>query len=193
LIVKIVTDIDSNDNEWILEKRNENSSRWSWMEIARNDLPEDRTSYVDTLCLEPGVSYKWTLFDYSPGWGNRRGDGLRCYDASDYFGYPAGCGSYLVELSGEEIVSDGRFLSEVVKEIGPVDCVDERGFHRVENPRGGRRKFARANCKGVARQIRQDVVDAESICSYPLLDGSGQILDKCKITCGSKGLGPCAQ
>jgi hypothetical protein len=174
LIINVFTDILWYENYWTVEQKDETLQ--SWFEIARNDLPLPYTTYVDNLCLEPGLSYRWTLFDSF-------GDGMDMCEG----------GSYSVKLNGEEIVSDGRFFDQVVKEIGPVECVDERGFHRFDDPRGEGYRFRRATCTGVARQIRLNEALAESICAGPLLDGSGQISDKCKATCGSYGAGPCAR
>jgi len=113
---------------------------------------------------------------------NGNGNGLNCD--------PGKCG-YSVKLNGEEIVENGKFFDEVVKEIGPVECVEERGFHRVVNPRPGRNQFKRVYCEGVRKVIRQ--TGDTSVCTLPLLDGSGYIYDKCKDSCGFVGLGPCAE
>jgi hypothetical protein len=177
-VLKISVNTDSNPyfNFWRLELKDENGL---YQTIGDNLLSDGFTLYVDYFCLIPGRSYLWTLFDNR---GARRGDGFECN--------PGECG-YTVDLNGEEIVSGRRFFDEVVKEIGPVECVEEPGFHRVVNPKPGRNQFKRVYCSGVRKIIRQ--TGDSSVCALPLIDGSGNLCDKCKASCGFVGLGPCAE
>mmetsp|Transcript_20196 Transcript_20196/g.47429 ORF Transcript_20196/g.47429 Transcript_20196/m.47429 type:complete len:531 (+) Transcript_20196:49-1641(+) len=148
--------------------------------IATSSFSSSYTLYVDNFCLIPGRSYLWRMTDYVLY--NRRGNGLDCD--------PGKCG-YSVKLNGEEIVENGKFFDKVEKEIGPVECVEEPEFHRVVNPKPGRNKFKRVYCNGVRKLLRE--TGDSSVCSLPLIDGSGYLYDKCKRSCGSVGLGPCAE
>eukprot|EP00535_Pseudo-nitzschia_heimii_P011776 CAMPEP_0197196956 /NCGR_PEP_ID=MMETSP1423-20130617/32623_1 /TAXON_ID=476441 /ORGANISM="Pseudo-nitzschia heimii, Strain UNC1101" /LENGTH=476 /DNA_ID=CAMNT_0042650769 /DNA_START=107 /DNA_END=1536 /DNA_ORIENTATION=- len=185
LNIDVKTDDRPYENSWELEEWDDANE--TWFRIASNGLPygfdHEFTSYVDNVCLKTGRSYKWTMTD-NPN-PNYKGNGLGCVAGR-------GCGKYFVRLDGEIIVSNGKFFSEVVKEIGPiVDCIDEKGLHRVENPRGGR--FIEARCKGLRKLIRgSDGAKALEACGATLIDGSGNLWDKCKRSCAAFGAGPCA-
>ena len=129
------------------------------------------------MCIAPGKSYRWKLRDAF-------GDGL-----CSSFG---GCGSYSVALNGEEIVSNGYFEKEVLKEIGPVNCaIDEDGYQQIYDPQNPE-EILSATCKGVRAAIKREGRDAAQVCGYPLADGSGTIGDRCKVVCAAEGQGPCA-
>lgn len=177
LEIEVTTDYYYYRTNWYLELKSETTQEFE--EIARDSFRSSYTLYVDKFCLIPGRSYKWRMTDFVP---NRVGNGLDCD--------PGKCG-YSVKLNEEEIVENGKFFDEVVKEIGPVECVEERALHRVVNPTPGRNKFKRVYCEGVRKMIRHN--GDSSLCSLPLIDGSGYLYDKCKKSCGSAGLGPCAE
>jgi hypothetical protein len=185
LNIDVKTDDRPYENSWELEEWDQSSE--TWFRIASNGLPygfdDEFTNYIDNVCLETGRSYRWTLTD-DPN-PNYIGNGLNCVAGR-------GCGKYYLRLDGEIIVTDGKFFSEVVKEIGPVvDCIDEKGLHRVENPAGGR--FIEARCKGLRKLIRgTDGAKALEACGATLIDGSGNLWDKCKRSCAAFGAGPCA-
>lgn len=180
LSIQVTTDLWWDRTSWYLDLKNEVTQEFET--IATSSFTTAFTSYIDNFCLIPGRSYKWTLTDFVP---MRRGNGLKCdrFDGGK-------CG-YSVLLNGEEIVESGKFYDEVVKEIGPVECVEERGFHRVVNPEPGRNKFKKVYCKGLRKVIRQ--TGDGSLCTLPLIDGSGFLCDKCKASCGAAGYGPCAE
>jgi len=177
LSIRVTTDLWWDRTSWYLDLKNEVTQEYET--IATSSFSSAYTLYIDNFCLIPGRSYKWTLTDFVP---NRRGNGLEC-DRGE-------CG-YSVELNGEEIVESGKFYGRVVKEIGPVECVEETGFHRVVNPRPGRNQNKRVYCKGL-RSVISDTGD-DSFCTLPLIDGSGYLYDKCKDSCGASGFGPCAE
>mmetsp|Transcript_19479 Transcript_19479/g.45374 ORF Transcript_19479/g.45374 Transcript_19479/m.45374 type:complete len:544 (+) Transcript_19479:173-1804(+) len=171
LAVEIYTDFYYYENSWVLETRDEGSSDWT--EVTRNNLPTRYTVYADLVCLESGRSYRWTLTDTG-------GNGL--ISAGSY---------YRVKLNGEEIVSDGEFQCDVVKEIGPVQCVDEKGRHTANDGEGTTYK---ETCRRFDNQLRRFGRGARrTLCGYPLTDGSGFVYDKCKAVCASEGIGPCAE
>jgi len=177
LSIQVTTDIWWDRTSWYLDLKNEVTQEFET--IATSSFTTRYTSYIDNFCLIPGRSYKWTLTDFVP---MRKGNGLDC-DRGE-------CG-YSVLLNGEEIVESGKFYDEVVKEIGPVECVEETGFHRVVNPRPGRNQNKRVYCEGLRSAIRQ--TGDGSLCTLPLIDGSGFLCDKCKASCGAVGYGPCAE
>jgi hypothetical protein len=177
LSIEVTTDYYYYRTNWYLSLKDEVTQQFET--IATDSFSSSFTLYVDNFCLIPGRSYKWRMTDYVP---NRVGNGLDCN--------PGACG-YSVKLNGEEIVENGMFFDEVVKEIGPVECVEEPEFHRVVNPKPGRNKFKRVYCNGVRKVLRQ--TGDTSVCSLRLIDGSGYIYDKCKNSCGAVGSGPCAE
>ena len=175
LAIIVKTDLYSWGNSWIPELRDETTREWTV--VRSNDLPDSYTRYEDYPCLEDGRLYRWTLRD-------TYGDGFVC-------GYN-GCGYYHLWFKGELIVTTGTFTHEVVREIGPVDCVDEGPEQHLIDYNG---VPTRATCSAIARQIeRQDRPDQAGVhgCGLPLTDGSGKVADKCKETCASYGVGPCA-
>mmetsp|Transcript_19475 Transcript_19475/g.45357 ORF Transcript_19475/g.45357 Transcript_19475/m.45357 type:complete len:554 (+) Transcript_19475:173-1834(+) len=171
LTVEVYTDFYYYQSSWVLETRDEGSMDWT--EVASNDLPRLYTAYSDRVCLEAGRSYRWTLTDTG-------GNGFNNYDAY-----------YRVNLNGEEIVSPGDFECKVIKDIGPVECVDEPREHRVTNENGyGDLKYS---CRQFENRLKfYGRGGLRTICNYPLTDGSGFLYDKCKVLCASEGLGPCA-
>jgi hypothetical protein len=178
LNIEVTTDYYYYYNDWYLDLKNETTQEFE--NIATKSFSDRYTTYVDNFCLIPGRSYKWTLTDYVSY--SRKGNGLNC-DRGE-------CG-YSVKLNGEEIVKNGKFFDEVVKEIGPVECVDELGAHRIINPKPGRNKFQRMFCKSLRKLMINGEINDQ--CTIPLLDGSGYLYDKCKNSCGAAGLGPCAE
>ena len=162
------------ENYWILELKDDSTGEY--ITTANNDLPSKYTRYVDILCLEPGRSYRWTLFD-------THGDGMFSVFQPD--------GTYSVVLNGEEIVSDGIFKFRVIKEIGPTECVDEPGIHTIRNP--NTEALVDATCRAYKRQIRIYGGEVgETICGLTLPDGSGELWDKWKAECAVHGTDPCA-
>lgn len=97
LVVTVLTDKYSYENQWYLEKLN---SDQVWVEVERELLQLPRHLNQGTVCLEPDSKYRWTLTD-------SYGDGLCGVE----------CGSFSVTLNGVEIVADGPFEFEVSKEL----------------------------------------------------------------------------
>lgn len=178
LTVEVRTETYYFQNSWVLETRDDVGST-DWTEVASNNLPQRLTVYSDRVCLEAGRSYRWTFTD-TGGNGFVNGSGPNSNDAY-----------YRVNLNGEEIVSPGDFECKVIKEIGPVECVDEKGEHRVTNENGyGDLQYS---CRRFENRLKfYGRGGLRTICNYPLVDGSGFLYDKCKVLCAPEGLGPCA-
>jgi len=172
LTVEVQTDGYYFQSSWVLETRDEVGST-DWTEVASNDLPRSYTVYSDRVCLEAGRSYRWTFTDTA---GN---------------GFINNNAYYRVNLNGEEIVSPGDFECKVIKDIGPVECVDEPREHRVTNENGyGDLKYS---CRQFENRLKfYGRGGLRTLCNCSLTDGSGFLYDKCKVLCASKGLGPCA-
>lgn len=180
LEVNVVTDGYAEENKWILKKLKKGNR---WVEVARNNLDLSNFSYKTVLCLKPESSYKWTLED-------SYGDGL-CS--------PTGCGSYSVSLNGEEILADGAFTNEVLKEFDtppgsdnpvPDNCEDEPGKHSIEFNGGRKRK----NCSFIERKIeKRGRKRGRQLCKLPLTNGDDFVMNVCKKTCSTVGLGECAE
>ena len=177
LTVTIRTDKYPEETRWVLRRVNLYTGRKVTVVEQKYASEDASTLFVRNVCLKPGNSYRWKLYDY---WG----DGL-CTALGP-------CGYYSVELNGEEIVSNGYFEKEVLKEIGPVDCaIDEPGYQQVWDPEFPD-EIVSATCKGVRAEIKRNGSDAAQVCGYPLADGSGTIGDRCKVVCAAEGQGPCA-
>ena len=178
LKIEVHTDFYPWANSWKLELKDEITGEYSV--IRTNDLPQAKTTYIDYPCLAEGRSYRWTLTDIY-------GNGFYC---NPFGGKPGDddCGYYRLTFKGEEIVSPGTFYYHVIKEIGPVECVDYPGTDLIEF------LFYRARCKGIRRQIRLrgPATYGPMTCKMSLTDGSGIVADKCKETCSVFGVGPCA-
>ena len=182
LVIKVVTDRYPSETSWVLELKDAITGEYST--TAENGLTRLYATYVDVFCLESGRSYRWTLTD-------TYGDGMSCegyYDPG-----PGLCGTYSLTLNGEEIVSTGVFEYEVVKEIGPVECVDEPGFLTADFPNES--SPSRGTCKAVRRGIklngRSEANSGAFGCGIDLTDGSGIVADRCKELCAPYGVGPC--
>lgn len=179
LTVVITTDAEYHQTGWSLDLKNEDTGVFETVAATNDDsFTGAFTTRVDNVCLIKGRSYRWTLTDSG-------GDGLSiCDDTGDE------CGGYVVRLNDEMIVESGSFLDVVIKEIGPVDCVDETGIHRATDPVDDDLVYE-TSCVTFRTFARRNG-DDYSGCDFPLTDGSGFFHDKCKIVCGSEGNGPCS-
>ena len=164
LVITILTDDFPEDNYWKL-------TLTDGTVVATRSFTDSDAVYEDTVCLDAELSYRWTLYDSA-------GDGL-------------GSGEYSVTLNGVEIVKDGEFESSVFAEIGDVECIDEPGRYTLTYRRVRKKNSA---CNKLRNGIEDDSTGTwgQEVCVEELLDGSGFAYDKCKETCGSLGLGPCA-
>merc|ERR1712194_815488 len=118
LVINVNTDFYPQENNWVLERY---SGFRQFEQIAENPLTVANLDYVDTVCVESGETYKWTLFDVF-------GDGL-CYQGI--------CGSYSVSLDDVEVASGDAFGNEVSVVVAGGDCVDNGTRIRIIKPTAG--------------------------------------------------------
>merc|ERR1712157_602206 len=85
LVIKVLTDLYSHENEWFLEKNTEGNR---WTVVKEEELGADETEFTTNVCLDENTRYKWTITD-------TLGDGL-----CDPF---LNCGSFSITLDGNEL------------------------------------------------------------------------------------------
>ena len=175
LTVTILTDVFPEETSWVVRGINYDTGRRVTVAEQTFVYDDKETLFVRDVCLKPGKSYRWNLYDSN-------GDGFCVFGSCN--------GSYSVMLNGEEIVSNGFFEYEVLKEIGPVYCdIDEPGEQVVRARQGEK---LRATCAFIEEALKRGFRDAAEVCAVPLADGSGTIGDRCKVVCAAEGQGPCA-
>jgi len=162
LVINVNTDFYPQENNWVLERY---SGFRQFEQIAENPLTVANLDYVDTVCVESGETYKWTLFDVF-------GDGL-CYQGV--------CGSYSVSLDDVEVASGDAFGNEVSVVVAGGDCVDNGTRIRIIKPDGGNQNV---NCGQVSGYLGNNPSKVNLICGLEVLDG-GSLADYCAGTCDS--------
>lgn len=161
LVINVETDTYPAENYWILERYVDYRS---YVQFEENTLNGANREYVSTVCLDPGETVRWTLFDSF-------GDGL-CYQGV--------CGSYSISLDGEEIASGDAFGSSVSVVATGGDCVDNEYTIRIVRPDNG--NFQDVNCGQVSGYLSSNPNQANTICGVSVLD-EGKIQDYCAGAC----------
>jgi len=161
LIITVNTDQYSSESSWTLESYD---GFRDYAEIDSNDLRNQFTEYVDTVCLDPGETYKWTIFDTF-------GDGL-CYLGV--------CGSYELTVDGAVIAEGDDFGSSESVVVSGGGCVDNGNQIRIVRPDNG--SFKNLNCVQVNNYLGDNPTQTNQVCGASVVDG-GTIADYCDDSC----------
>lgn len=161
LVINVETDRFPSENNWILERYVDYRT---YVQFEENPPYAANTEYVKTVCLEPGETVRWTIFDSF-------GDGL-CYQGV--------CGSYSISLDGEEVASGDAFGNSVSVVATGGDCVDNEYTIQIVRPDNG--NFQNVNCGQVSGYLSSNPNQANTICGVSVLD-EGKIQDYCAGAC----------
>lgn len=161
LLITVNTDNYPSESRWSLERYD---GFQDYVEIDSNDLRNIQTEYVDTVCLDPGETYKWTIFDTF-------GDGL-CFRGD--------CGSYELTVDGSVIAEGDDFGSSLSVVVSGGGCVDNENQIRIIRP--DTRVQKNVDCTQVNNYLGGKPGQINQVCGAVVVDG-GTIADYCYGTC----------